>query len=405
MTQFEHQRANNFEHGTAIEIEQKRTPHNPEELEHFKSGALPIEQIYLSSPEEPCSLRVREKIKGDGTPVYTATLKTDRELGQHGVERKEYETPIDPSAYRFLSQIADLARLRKLRAEPEPGVTIDWFEGLDTPLIEIEQGKLTASSLALAERLASISKDVSEDPEWENESIAHRLHPFEAREPKELRAQDILSGMVADLRAGYRTSIATIAGLSGSGKSTLAREVATLIESMFPDHSPALVISTDDYHRGKSHLDASTGEAWRNWDSSSVYDTGLLSDDIKRFVSTGIIRRRRFDFSTQEPTDIGDFDQRTPFIIIEGICGRSADLDDIRTRHYDMPTPIATSLLRDLTRIANRPSGSIGTPEERLAYMINTGIPTYLQEHEPPHARFSASIRPIGDSSLAWLKY
>lgn len=385
------------------ETERKLIPHNPAAFEHLRGEAAVFEQIYLSLPGEACSLRVRRSKKPKGT-TFTATLKAERTVTNDGVSRFELEVPLGEAAFDYFAAQPNLPRVHKQRAAMAPGVTIDWIDGLSTPLIEIEQGDLTDESLALAAELQLTSLDVSGDTAWDNDQIAYRLYGMPERQlALSIDPKEVVNGMVADLRSGQQSSVVTLSGMSGSGKTTLARQVADEIARRYPDLPAPLILSTDDYHRGKTWLEATTEAPWTNWDAAEVYDTAQLAADLAALRSGHAIRLRHFDFATQEPVQDG-LATPSPFVIVEGIRAATPDLDGTRTRHYVLPTPAATCLLRDVRRVLERPSGSIGTPEERLRYMLEIGLPTYLEQHQPPRERFSESARPIGSTALEWLR-
>lgn len=373
---------------------------HPEAFELLQAQAVPIEQVYLSVPGEACSLRVQETITPDG-PAYSATLKADRTLDTQDVSRFECETKqLSPAAYRYYADNPDLPRVRKLRANMAPGITIDRIEGISSPLIEIEQGKLTPDAALLIDELLRTSIDVSHDTAWDNDQVAYRLSGLAERPlPEAIDPVDVANGMVADIRSGQRSSITTISGMSGSGKTTLAQQVAAELSLRYPDLPAPIVLSTDDYHRGAAYLESAYGAPWTNWDAAEVYDTALLAEELKKLRIGTPLQRRQFDFTTQEPV-LTQIVQPSPFVIIEGIRAATPDLDGTRTRHYALPTPVATCLLRDTRRVMERPSASIGSPEQRLRYMLEIGLPTYLAQHQPPRERYSESVRPIGSTAL-----
>lgn len=400
-----HEALERFEHERNREIERKLVPYDPAEFEHYKESAVPIEQVYLSTPGEACSLRVREVTTPEGIR-YSATLKADRQASEQGVDRLEIETDaLTPEAYQYFAADPTLPRVKKLRATMQPGITIDWIEGIESPLIEIEQHELTEESRNLARLIEHRSMDVSDEPSWDNADIAYQLYDMETRDMPELDPREIADGLVADLRTGRKVAIATISGMSGSGKSTAARHVAEILNARYPDLPAPLVLSTDDYHAGKTHLEQTYGEPWTNWDAAEVYDTAKLVDDLEALRNGAeTIQLRHFDFSTQEPVLDGEA-PASPFVIVEGVRAASDDLESVRTRHYQLPTPLATCLLRDVRRVHQRPSASIGTAEQRLAYALNVAVPEYERQAQPPRERFSASTRPIGSVALEWLKH
>ena len=93
----------------------------------------------------------------------------------------------------------------------------------------------------------------------------------------------------------------------------------------------------------------------------------------------------------------------SPFVIIEGIVAGGPDLQHVRDLHFCVPTPVATTVGRDILRLihSDRPNNSIASPEERLRYQLETAIPTYEAQQRPTRNTWSASVRSIG--RVAWL--
>ena len=117
---------NEFEQNTSTETERKFIPVFPESLESFRAESRPIEQFYLSHSSEPFSLRLRETFDQNGTLNYEATLKDDGVIGPGGITRLEVTAPISEQLYHYyLSKDSPL--IRKLRAEPRPGIIIDFM--------------------------------------------------------------------------------------------------------------------------------------------------------------------------------------------------------------------------------------------------------------------------------------
>ncbi len=92
----------------------------------------------------------------------------------------------------------------------------------------------------------------------------------------------------------------------------------------------------------------------------------------------------------------------SPFVIVEGLYAGSPDLREVRNLHYEMPTSIATSIGRDIRRllIENRANGSIGTPEDRLKYVMEIALPTYLKQKRPRANSFSMHSRPLAERAF-----
>jgi uridine kinase len=190
--------------------------------------------------------------------------------------------------------------------------------------------------------------------------------------------------------------------MSGSGKTTLANEVALELLNRFGESLPGAVrLSTDDYHRGKTWLETTYGQPWTNWDAPEVYDTARLARDVELLQAGDAIDKKHFDFEREETVVDGTLSP-APFVIIEGIFAGSPHLAHVRDLHFNVPTPIATTVGRDLLRLmhSDRPNNSIGSPEARLRYQLETAIPTYQAQERPRRNTWSGSVRPIGQVAL-----
>ena len=382
------------------EVERKLIPLDPTLFEPYKQVAVPIEQIYLSQPGEDYSLRVRAAYTPNGTE-YTATLKNKGIMTPHGLSRLEVESFITREAYEYYAQ-KDRPRIKKLRATLVPGVTIDWIDEVDLPLIEIEDSANHESAAAFYEDYQQALADVTGDPAYDNSSIAYEQFKGTFEPIRELTAESVVDEMVAQLHTGKKRVVVGISGMSGSGKTTLANDVELELLSRFGEHlQPPVRLSTDDYHRGKTWLEATYQKPWANWDAPEVYDTVALSRDVETLLAGSTVNKRYFDFEREETVTEG-IHTPAPFVIIEGIFAGSPHLARVRDLHFNVPTPIATTVGRDLLRLmhSDRPNNSISSPEARLRYQLETAIPTYQSQERPRRNAWSGSVRPIGEVAL-----
>lgn len=352
------------------EIERQFVASHPQAFESLKDDLelQVIEQIYLSHPDEPFNLRLRETITSDGTS-YTATLKDRGTLTTEGLSRREIETPISQQAYTYYKSSGAYPFLRKLRAEPEPGVVVDWCEGLSAPIIEIE----ASANQDYYEQNRHLLIDRTGSPEVSSEQLAHNLSPnMLPGTPEAITPQEILARIMALRREGTDSIVVGISGRSGSGKTTIAKSLLELAGH----YLTTARISTDDYHRGKTWLENTYGQPWTNWDAPEVYDTKQLNFDLFQLSQGVSINSYAFDLATEEPVITGRIEP-SELIIVEGIYAGSSDLRDTRHLHVAVPTPLATSVGRRIVRDMNHLNDSFASPQAILRYQLEVAEPTY----------------------------
>lgn len=248
-------------------------------LNHSNSFAplsRPIEQFYLSHPDEPFSLRCREILQDDGSLTYEATLKDSGKLTENGLQRLEVSCPISPEAYASY-KATDPPLIRKLRSQPMPDIAINFFED-GSIIIESESDEAWAQFKATyGVNCMEITGDKMSTSQWQAHLAFRRSHDgIEALKPdKELTAADISNDILQHLET-QGTVTTHIAGRTGSGKSTIIRQVADNIRRQ-ADIEP-IMLSTDDYHRGVRWLTAyNHDQPWTHWDDPIVYDTAALA--------------------------------------------------------------------------------------------------------------------------------
>lgn len=392
---------NNFER-ISYEVERKLIPANPEQFAPYEQLADPIEQVYLSRPDEAYTLRVRAHHAPDGDH-YTATLKDKGEMTPYGLARIEVETDIDQATYDHYAKNPHHPRVSKRRTALVDGVTIDWIDGRDEPLVEIENSGNNPLAAQFHADFAEHLIDVTGDPHYDNSTIAYEQFDGTFEPLPDLSAESIVEEIIAQLQTGKPSVVVGISGMSGSGKTTLAHQVHDeLIRQFGVDLPPVIHLSTDDYHRGKHHLEATHGAPWTNWDLPEVYDTQTLAEHLSALKAGQAIPRHTFDFPSQETVITGVIEP-SPIVIVEGIFAGSKHLSNVRDLHFNVPTPLATTVARDLLRLVSseRANSSIATPEDRLRYQLETAIPTYHAQARPHRNSWSSSARSIG--KVAWL--
>ncbi len=382
------------------EDEAKLIPTNPEALERFKAGAVELEQIYLNQPWDEASLRVRVEYHAD-RPVYSVALKNKGKTVEGKLSRLQIERDINPQAFAYYQGRSDTFPLSKRRAEPVPKLTVDFIDALPTPLVEDERQEAVPS---VAELFGTDFINVSDDIAYHNENIAFNAYPErQAKHPETLDelCERVVNDMISRYSLGYPVVVGGISGMAGSGKSTAVRHIADSIAERFGESFRPVILSTDNYHRGRRFLENMAGRPWTNWDSPVVYDTVAMAQDLERLRRGEEVIDRRFDFQSEETVETGVL-RPSPLILIEGLYASSKDLDYVRDLHYEMPTGLATSVYRDVRRllIEGRSNDSLGTPEDRLAYLVEVAIPTYQEHRRNLHNSFSANCRPMAERAF-----
>lgn len=360
-----------------------------------KCKPLQIHQLYLSSPDEPYSLRLRHTVNPQGESVYEACLKSRGLDTEDGIKRLESNITISETAFREY-ELLNPPQLFKERYEPLPGVVVDVIDGIELPLVEIEDISLNQDVFEFYNDFKDVLKNVTSTSAGDNEALAYSISETKLENDHQIDSELIFQEIVA--RQKYqpkdKPSIYTIYGRSGSGKTTTANELGNRLKESFPNLNIE-IMSTDDYHRGRMRLEEMLGGVCKNWDADYVYDTKSMAFDIWELLRGKEIEKRKFDFRSQEVIVDGKI-KPADIILIEGIVAQSQDLDTIRSAHFDISTPLATCIGRDMERIRqdSRGNGGIGDQLDRLKYIIETAEPTYKLQDRKIRNQFSASTRP-----------
>jgi uridine kinase len=360
------------------EIEKQFEAAVPDAFDHFKDSAelMTIEQLYLSHPDEPFSLRLREAVSDAGIE-YTATLKDRGRVVPNGLMRLEIETLISPEAYRHYASKGTLPTLRKLRATPTPGVSIDWTDHIDAPVVEIEAGYPGAQRFY--ETYGPVLMDKTGDPAVSSEALAYQNSPdTEVPVIPPFDTDELVRNILRMCEGRIEPLVIGISGRSGSGKTTLANRLVDRLACQPDAESDTVRISTDDYHKGKRWLETTYKKPWINWDAPEVYDTKALAFDLWQLAQGRSIEKRRFDFATEEPCIEGIIEP-PKIIVIDGIYAGSPDLASQRHLHVPVETPLATSVGRRLSRDVRegRLNVSLGRPEDILRYQLEIAEPMH----------------------------
>lgn len=368
-----------FEQNPGREIEQKFMPLFPELLEAFREQSVPVEQLYLSHPDERFQLRLRETIK-DGELSYSATIKDRGVVTANGLDRLEENTHIHPDIYGTFRNL-DVPILRKLRAEPMEHIAIDFYEDGDIRL-ESENPQALArffEQTGLENNMIEMTGDRLADNQFKAHLEYRRQNGGrEANKPTaELATDTVVANILSD-RLEKGRSIGQIGGRSGSGKSTITREVHARLESL---GIPTVVLSTDDYNIGANAARELFGDAPINWDHPSIYDTKKLAADIAALLRGEPIVSQTFNFELQEAVR-GETIQPSSVYLIEGLYATSPDLAHLSGLEYTVPTSVAECTGRRLYRdhySGERAVSAFKTAADTLRYIVEIAEPTYQQ--------------------------
>lgn len=378
---------------TYRETESKLIPKNLaacHELMIFRHLAEPIKQIYMSHPQDPCSLRVRRQ---GVEPRYTATLKIPiKNPIEH--DSLEVETDISADTYKFYEGQDQLPRLQKQRATVLPGITIDWIDGLPNPLLEIEKPASIDNTPWLDPNLY---QDVSTDNRYHNANIAYRisnpihnksLQPYTPTDTAQ-QVEHLLSEIDRRQANKEDSVVATVAGGSASGKtSRVARVLA--------QETGGTLISMDDYYMGQAIAKELYGYNLTdiNFDHPEYYRTRLLGTHLAKLALGQTVALRKYQMATAELAD--EYSKITAVpgkpIIVEGIyashpeIAKAADI----TAFVDAPMHIRTMrrIMRD--HFIGEREVVFSTPKEHLRYLLEVCEPSF--EAHGAHQKQSANV-------------
>lgn len=368
-----------FEGRLPVETERKFMAIFPEKLTDLRKEAEPIEQFYLSHPDEPFSLRLRSTLKRDtGELQYEATLKDNGLRSNDGLRRLEVTTDISRELYEYYRN-DEVPIIRKLRAEPLPGIVIDFFEN-DSVQVELENNELWQQFI---DQFGDIFMEVTGDAMANSEWRAHYGFRQQRNGQEVLPIQPDLNieNIVSDILTSTVNSpyIVHISGRSGSGKSTIVKKLRERLEEL---NINSITMSTDDYHRGATYLYYHNNrQEWQHWDDPFVYDIKTMAVDLQHLMSGKEIHHRRMNWQAAEPYVQGTVSP-AEVIIIEGIYAKSPDIITDNSVVYEIPTPLATCIGRRILRdLDERPQ--FCKPSENLLYLLDEAEPAYRAQQQP----------------------
>lgn len=104
--------------------------------------------------------------------------------------------------------------------------------------------------------------------------------------------------------------IVAIAGGTGSGKTTVSKAMKESYSLRF--NINVIVVSMDNYYKNENH------EKFDNYDHPSAFNIDLLYDDLYKFLSTGTIVKRSYDYVTKNSRITGS-QSNVQLLILEGL--------------------------------------------------------------------------------------
>jgi uridine kinase len=332
----------------------------PENLDTYPKKE--IVQGYLAIASDGTEVRLRKK--GD---KYYQTVK----IGS-GKTRGEFETEITGEQFEKLWQATEGKRIEKIRYEIPQGdniIELDIYQGDLIGLVSVEvefKSEFDSEKFSAPEWFGG---EVTEDSRYKNKNLALHGIPKEEKikksEEKESlgipeysleKGVGILVDMIKEKisEAGDSSVVVEIAGGSASGKtSAVAKKVCDVFSS------EAVLISMDDYYRGKAFIESEKEKGnILNWDQPEALNIALLSEHIRELKNGNSIEKPVYDFKTGEPSGTEEIKPKK-IIIIEGLFALNEmvkDQGDVRGFvDIGMHGRILRRILRDVERTGQKP--------------------------------------------------
>ena len=358
----------------------------PENLEQYPHKD--IVQGYLAITEDGTEVRLRQK--GE---KYFQTVKSGS-----GKTRFESEVEITEEQFNSLWEATKGKRVEKTRYEipHESGlIELDVYHGgLDGLLsAEMEFSSEDDSNKFIAPEW--LNEEVTDDKRYKNQDLA--LHGVPKRkQPRveklkeeldipEYKLEEGVAKLVDNIRKkmtqGGGNVVVEIAGGSASGKTSA---VADMVKKVFGDE--ALILSADDYYRGKTFMDAEASKGnVLNWDQPEALNLDLFQQHLAQLKSGQPIEKPIYDMKVSEPTSTEEVAPKK-IIIVEGLFAldeKLKDLGDVRA-FVEIGTHgrIVRRLLRDIQRTGQKPA-------DILKY--------FSQVVEPMHEKYIESTKKNAD--------
>lgn len=332
-----------------VEIERKFVVQDlPENLDQYPHAE--ISQGYISIQEDGTEERLRKK--GD---KYYRTVKSGS-----GEVRSEIETEISQEEFEALWPQTEGRRVEKVRYQiPEGGgvIELDVYGGLLAGLHTAEREFDSEEESRNYIPPQWIGRDVTKDKSFKNQSLALYGLPQEVIKVPEYGFEEGVQELIHRVkeRAEKGTVIVEIAGGSASGKTSAVAK--RLMESLGED---GVLISMDDYYRGRTFMDSEAAEGRvLNWDQPEALNLELVREHLEGLKQGRAISKPIYSFKTGEPESPEEV-QPKKVVVIEGLFALDDSLKseaDVRA-FVDIGTHgrILRRLLRDIERTGQKPA-------------------------------------------------
>jgi len=358
----------------------------PENLEQYPHKD--IVQGYLAITEDGTEVRLRKKGK-----KYFQTVKSGA-----GKTRFESEVEITEDQFNTLWEATKGKRVEKTRYEiPHESGTIE----LDIYHGDLD-GLLSAEMEFSSEKDSNefvtpiwLSEEVTDDKKYKNQNLAlhgvpkrkqsHVEKPKEKLDIPEFKLEEGIGKLVDSIREkmtqGKDNVVVEIAGGSASGKTIV---VADMVKKVFGNE--ALILSADDYYRGKTFMDAEAKKGnVLNWDQPEALNLDLFRQHLAQLKSGEPIEKPIYDMKVGEPTSTVEVAPKKT-IIVEGLFvldEKLKDEGDIKVFvDIGIHGRIIRRLLRDIQRTGQKPA-------DILKY--------FAQVVEPMHEKYIESTKKNAD--------
>jgi len=358
----------------------------PENLEQYPHKD--IVQGYLAITEDGTEVRLRKKGK-----KYFQTVKSGA-----GKTRFESEVEITEDQFNTLWEATKGKRVEKTRYEiPHESGTIE----LDIYHGDLD-GLLSAEMEFSSEKDSNefvtpiwLSEEVTDDKKYKNQNLAlhgvpkrkqsHVEKPKEKLYIPEFKIEEGIGKLVDSIREkmtqGKDNVVVEIAGGSASGKTST---VADMVKKVFGNE--ALILSADDYYRGKTFMDAEAKKGnVLNWDQPEALNLDLFRQHLAQLKSGEPIEKPIYDMKVSEPTSTVEVAPKKT-IIVEGLFVLDEKLKDEGDIKVFVDTGIHGRIIRRLLRDIQRTGQK---PADILKY--------FAQVVEPMHEKYIESTKKNAD--------